>query len=342
MNKDLWIAEIAEQFPCGDNLEYAPEFFALEQAAQGRQEQQYGETIIPAEEPDWPEVERLAEELLSRTKDLRVCVLLTRACTNNRGLTGLAAGLQTIHALLERYWDEVHPRLIVDGEPDPFMRINAIAALADRTGLVEDIRNAVLIKSSVGPILVKDAEAALSSNQSYEATFSRDQLIAMWRDTQTTGQTARQQEWTAIIEADRALNCIAQLCEERFDAQLAPDISLLSKTLSTLVKNLRPHESSVMQESSEAEIDAINIVTDTVIRQVSRGHDGLELSSREDAIQMLEKVCVYIEKNEPTNPAPLLIKRAQRLMSLSFIDIIKELAPDGVRQVEVIAGIRGD
>lgn len=338
MNKDLWIAEIAGQFPCGDNLEYAPDFVALEQAVQGRKEQQYGETIIPAEEPDWPEVERSAEELLSRTKDLRVCVLLTRACTNNCGLVGLAAGLQTIHILLERYWDEVHPRLIVDGEPDPFMRINAIASLADRAGLVQDVRKAVLIKSSVGPILVKDAEAALNGNPSCEATFSREQLIAMWRDAQAAGQ----QQPTAIAEAEHALHCIAQLCEERFDAQHVPDISLLSGTLSTLVKNLIPHESCAMQESSGTEIDAINVVTDTVIRQVSGEHGGLELRSREDAIRMLEKVCLYIEKNEPTNPAPLLIRRAQRLMSLNFIDIIKEMAPDGVRQIEVITGIRGD
>lgn len=338
MNRALWIAEIAGQFPCGDNLEYAPEFLAIGQAVQGRPEQQYGETIIPAEEPDWSEVERLAEELLSRTKDLRVCVLLTRACTNNHGLAGLAAGLQTIHALLERYWDAVHPCLVIDDDPDPFIRINAIAALADKTGLVHDVRQAVLIKSSVGPISVKNAEAALSSNQLYESAFSREQLIAMCLDAQTAGQL----ELAAITEAEHAVNCIAQLCEERFGAQHAPDISPLSNILSLLVRNLVPRGPSDKRISSGTADDAVNVDTDRDSRQIQNAHAVLDLRSREDAIQMLETVCRYIEKNEPTNPAPLLIKRAQRLMSLNFIDIIKELAPDSMGQIGVITGIRGD
>lgn len=334
----LWIAEIAGQSPCGEDLEYDSEFLALVQASQDSPEQQYGETIIPAEEPDWHEVERLAENLLSRTKDLRVCILLTRACTNNYGLAGLAAGLHTIHALLERYWDEVHPRLVLDDDPDPFIRINAIAALADRTGLVQDVRQAVLIKSSVGLIFVKNAEAALSSHQSYESEFSREQLIAMYLDAQTAGQ----QSFSAIAEAEDAVNRIAKLCEERFGAQHAPDISLLSKLLFLLVKNLVLQEISDKSVSSETAIEAMSVDTETINLPTQAAHGVHGLRSREDAIQMLETVCRYIEKNEPTNPAPLLIKRAQRLMSLNFIDIIKELAPDSVGQIEVITGIRGD
>jgi type VI secretion system protein ImpA len=62
------------------------------------------------------------------------------------------------------------------------------------------------------------------------------------------------------------------------------------------------------------------------------------ISSREDASRTLERVCEWIERNEPTNPAPLLIRRAQRLMSKSFIDIIRDLAPDGVKEIEKLAG----
>jgi type VI secretion system protein ImpA len=36
---------------------------------------------------------------------------------------------------------------------------------------------------------------------------------------------------------------------------------------------------------------------------------------------------------------PLLLRRAQRLVSGSFVDIIKDLSPDAVKQVELIAGI---
>jgi type VI secretion system protein ImpA len=62
------------------------------------------------------------------------------------------------------------------------------------------------------------------------------------------------------------------------------------------------------------------------------------IRSRADAVRELERICEWIERNEPTNPAPLLIRRAQRLMDMSFLEIIRDLAPEGLGQVERIAG----
>jgi type VI secretion system protein ImpA len=63
-----------------------------------------------------------------------------------------------------------------------------------------------------------------------------------------------------------------------------------------------------------------------------------DIRSREDAIRALERVCDFLARNEPTNPAPLLIRRAQRVMTMPFLDIIRELAPDAAGQVENITG----
>ena len=67
-----WTEPLADGSVAGPNLELAPEFGALERAAQGKPEQQYGDTIIAAADPDWKEVEEQALALLDRTRDLRV------------------------------------------------------------------------------------------------------------------------------------------------------------------------------------------------------------------------------------------------------------------------------
>ena len=54
---------------------------------------------------------------------------------------------------------------------------------------------------------------------------------------------------------------------------------------------------------------------------------------------MLDNVCRYIEQAEPSNPAPLLIRRAQRLMSRSFVEIIQDLAPESLEQIQKLAGL---
>ena len=66
------------------------------------------------------------------------------------------------------------------------------------------------------------------------------------------------------------------------------------------------------------------------------------LRHRDDVVRTLDQVCDWIQRNEPTNPAPLLIRRAQRLMTMDFMDIIRDLAPEGLSQIENIAGTRGD
>jgi type VI secretion system protein ImpA len=65
---------------------------------------------------------------------------------------------------------------------------------------------------------------------------------------------------------------------------------------------------------------------------------GGEIRSREDAVRALDLVCGYLERAEPSNPAPLLIRRAQRLMNMTFVDIVKDLMPDSLSQLQRLAG----
>jgi type VI secretion system protein ImpA len=76
--------------------------------------------------------------------------------------------------------------------------------------------------------------------------------------------------------------------------------------------------------------------TNPVGRTVSTG----KLASRADAKKMLEQVCAYLEQAEPAHPAPLLIRRAMRLLDMSFMEIMRELTPDAVGEIEKLGGIR--
>src|ERR1700674_4946780 len=92
MDIEVLLAAIAPDSPCGPALEYDPDFMALYQAGRGNPEQQFGSTIVPAEEPDWTNVRKRSEALFPRTKDLRVAVLLLRALAKNANFAWLAEG----------------------------------------------------------------------------------------------------------------------------------------------------------------------------------------------------------------------------------------------------------
>ena len=56
MEVDDWLRDTEVEPPCGPNLEYDAAFMTLANAALGKPEQQYGETVIPAVDPDWKAV----------------------------------------------------------------------------------------------------------------------------------------------------------------------------------------------------------------------------------------------------------------------------------------------
>lgn len=63
---------ISAEAPAGPDLEDDLAFAGLEAISKGKPEQQIGDTVTPAQEPEWREVKRQSLDLLGRTRDLRV------------------------------------------------------------------------------------------------------------------------------------------------------------------------------------------------------------------------------------------------------------------------------
>jgi type VI secretion system protein ImpA len=63
-----------------------------------------------------------------------------------------------------------------------------------------------------------------------------------------------------------------------------------------------------------------------------------EISSREDVVRMLEKICEYYARSEPTSPVPIFMERAKRLVAMNFVDLIKDLAPEAMGKIDVFTG----
>jgi type VI secretion system protein ImpA len=60
--------------------------------------------------------------------------------------------------------------------------------------------------------------------------------------------------------------------------------------------------------------------------------------NREQVLEVLERVCDYYATYEPSSPLPLLLKRCQRLCTLSFRELVEDLTPAALKELDVIAG----
>lgn len=53
----------------------------------------------------------------------------------------------------------------------------------------------------------------------------------------------------------------------------------------------------------------------------------------------LKSVSIF-EEFEPSHPAPLFIRRIQRLMNMDFYDIIKDMTPNSLDTLDILIGPR--
>lgn len=335
---DALLAPVAEGNPCGPDLEYDSAFLALEEAARGKAEQQFGDTIIPAEDPDWRKVQNLSQELATRTRDVRVAVHLLRASTRLQGLLAAAEGLRLIEGLLSQHWDQVHPLLDADDHNDPTMRLNALAPLVDGAGFLTDIRKAPLLVGR-GGITGRDFELASGKAQ----PFDGESVIPMAGIAQALRDAEAQQAGllatlSGLADTVTAIDSVINERASTSGPEFRP-LRVLLQTISDAAKQVAGGAAD--QAAAEAEAGAEGGAASGGAQFAVAAPAGV-LRNREDAIQALDKVCQWLELNEPSNPAPLLIRRAQRLMSKNFLDIIRDLVPDGIDQIAKLAGVPAD
>lgn len=321
------LAPLQDDAPCGADLEYDPAFLALQAAGAGKPEQQYGDTVIPAEEPDWPTVHELSLSLAKRTRDLRVAVWLVRSGARLHGWDAAVSGLRLVQGLLERHWAHVHPQLDASDGNDPTARLNALQPLVHESAGLADVRAASLTGQRGGP-RVRDVELALGRADPHagEAVPSEQGL----RDALSAQASASPDLAQRLQAGALALQAVVAAIDQQAGAASGPDFAPLLRLLK--------HVASIglQLQGGTATADADTAAPST--RSSAVAATGA-IVSREDAVRALQRVCEWIERNEPSNPAPLLIKRAQRLMSKNFLDIIRDLVPDGVREVEKLAGV---
>jgi type VI secretion system protein ImpA len=69
------------------------------------------------------------------------------------------------------------------------------------------------------------------------------------------------------------------------------------------------------------------------------GGGGGGITSPTDVQNALDRIVAYYERYEPSSPLPLLLLRAKRLVNADFLTIVKDMAPHGIDNVNLIGGL---
>lgn len=330
-NDELTIP-ISDLMPSGESLRRGPVYDKIKLA---RKEDDpildHGIWAIEPKTADWDTVIKTAEAALKdKSKDLRIACWLTEGWTAKYGMPGAVQGVALITALVEQFWDTVHPPIDDDGDFDG--RIAPIGWLDSQ--LAVRLKKVTLIDPE------KRDRRALNWLHWEQAT-----LLERTGKSPGDGQVSTADFMTAVlltatpfyralaVDLD-ALRAGIDALEEAVDTRCGEPVAALYQLKDT-VDALRGFVKRALAQKGESEtetedapdegpVDEERAVADDQPVGRARG----PIRNRAEAYQRLAEAADFLLRVEPHSPVPHLIKRAVSWGNMSFSDLIQELVND--------------
>lgn len=329
------LAPVSAEEPCGEDVEgnYDPQYMAL-----SNEEAQWNEPLPPEQEPEWRPVMNTCLELLKRSKHLRVAMWLALAAMCREGILGLRDGLVLMRGFVEDYWEDVYPRLDPDFDNDPDERVRIVEGLAAPLMFLRRAMGMPVCPSGpASPYTLRDCLVARGDEEPPPGYAGPPEEWSVLEATISgTDMELLQDYYDAVSEALEQLEGIRNAFAQNAGPGAVPELDGLESFL-TRYRGLLAEAAGMDTSEAAAVAEAGGAAPEAGAAGGSATVGAI--SCRADVRKALDSICRYYEENDPSSPVPLLLKRARRLVDMRFTQIIQDLAPGAMTELNQIIGI---
>ncbi|WKJ90873.1 type VI secretion system protein TssA [Methylomonas montana] len=330
--------EISADSPCGENLEYDSARVALDTNIQGTPENQF--TGEKAQPPNWRDIEKQAISLLQKSKDLQVVLYLIRAEANLGGIVGFRDGVDLLEHSLVNYWDSIHPRLDPDDGLDPTLRVNILEELNSFELVLRPLSLAMLVESkSLGRFCLRDIQYATDKVDVPAGVIKPEISVVRAAFLDVDAETLNA-SYRAIVDSIDSIQRIDDLINQKVGIGQGADLSQtksLLKEIRAVVEQFAGERLAGEAAPAELEPDGEE-ASGSGVSAAARPQLAGAIQSRHEVLKALDMLCKYYAEYEPSSPVPILLRRAKYLATADFMDIIQNLVPDAISQIDAIKG----
>ena len=325
---------LSDESPSGENLEYDADFLQLVDLYEAKAKA--GASVSDddlEEEPDWRLIDKLTEGLLERTRDMRVAIYSAIAALHFRDLPAFRDRLTLLRNYLRDHWDTVHPQLDPDDNFDPLFRQNTLELFRNSARVARVFEYLQLVElQGIGKIGVREVD--LAQGQSAPAKNEEPLDVNLIRQAFVREDPEKVAGLrTAVADSLALLKDIDAVWVEKTDDAVGPGFPVLTEGLTrvqSIIDEFAPGDDPATAQAGGEEAPA-------AVPGIEAAVPGA-VKSRADVIRLLDRICEYYAENEPSSPSPLLLRRAQSLVEKSFMEILEDMAPDGVQQAKIVGG----
>ena len=300
---------VAADAVAGPDLAYDPKRQEIEAAFEAARLADRGE----GDAPDWPAVIKSIKEQGKLTKDASLAVYLVRAGARSQRLVEVALGCSFLAAMLETWWEQIHPSL---GEYGFQGRKGACESLVSVGDFLGPLRRVVLVSHDrLGQFTAEQIEAFASQGDSAEN-------VGMFR--------------AALAEIDpAAIAASIKTLEEIRSAIARVDAVLTAKAEGDTGTNFAPtyaaldsiHQALVTVTGIGVPMPAEAENGDAASTSAGTAGSGGHVESRADVVRALESIIAYYARHEPGSPIPLVLDRAKGWVNMDFLSVLNDINP---------------
>jgi type VI secretion system protein ImpA len=276
-----------------------------------------------------------AQPLVSRTRDLRLLVLLAKVSILARDLDSFINFLDAIAGLLDGQWESVHPQ----GEDGDFAYRGVTVESIDVVPTViiplqflplfEHRRHGTVtyrtVQIATGEITASEDEPSLD-----QATIERilnETDLAQLRATCTNFERL-----AAVIDRINAI------WSEKSGSGQALGLDALAKAVRAIVSWLRPAVNVRDPDAVVAAVEPDVVSAEDVVAGSPAMAGAGKVASAAAAAAALDAVAGFFAKSDPSNPALLLVRQAQQMMGKSFVEMMRILVPTHLETAAIQIG----
>lgn len=265
--------------------------------------------------------------MLEQCFDLHVVLWFMRANLHIDGFSAFYQGIKDIDAKYAEEGATIFPQADMEPSSDSF-HAAALGWLATSSCLHE-IKNSKIFPDT--PLTTDELlNMRLDEQEGKSLHFSEVVKVLGQADSYFAGRNLPSLKEQLALEID-ALERV-----ENYANLQAEDYRLDCRQVRDYLKQFSRQLASLEQQELPAERDDAEIDSPDADAPVAM--PGKYIRSRQDVILLLDQVLDYFQNYEPSHPAPILIRRSQKMIGMDFATIVEELLPESLASLNQLSG----
>lgn len=283
----------------------------------------------------WLQLQKICIEILSKeSKDIGVAAWLIESLLRNAGFSGLKDGFLILRKLIEKYWDNLYPKIDNEGISTriaPLVGLNG----EDRDGtlIAPILKTHITEGKDAGPFSLWQYIQAIQIEKITDADKRNQRLIngavSLEDIEHAVNETSPKFFIGLIADVQESLNefiSLTEILKEKCGDEAPPSSNIKSK-LEDSLDIIKAISSKVIQKFQNEQSENISLLTSIPEEEPVKNFTIIP-QHREEALQMLLHIADFFRRREPQSPMPYILERAVRWGRMDLHQLLIELIDD--------------